>query len=328
MKQYTIGIDLGGTNMKAAIFDNDLKTITEKSVPTEAVMGPNHVMDRMIKTIMEMIHTANLSANDIKCMGMGIPGLLDPNEGLSIFSPNFPDWENIHIVKHMKTFFDFPTFIDNDVRVNLYGEWRYGAGRGHQNLVLITLGTGLGSGIITDGKVMYGTTSSAGEIGHMNMYREGRPCKCGSSGCLGRYVSAVGMVNTLIGKLNDGQRSIIEEWVERDTSKISAKMISDAYDLGDHVAIEVMHETGRILGFGLSNVINLLNPEVIIVGGGMSAAGDRLLNIVRETTAKHALKLSSSACKILQAQLGGTAGMIGAATYAIERLKLDRVAHT
>ncbi|WP_438349992.1 ROK family protein [Paenibacillus sp. FA6] len=322
MNQFTIGIDLGGTNIKAAIFNNDFKTLTEKIIPTEAAMGPDHVMDRIRETIMEMIHITNVSLTDIKCMGMGIPGLLDPHEGLSIFSPNFPDWSNIHVVNRMKTFFDFPTFIDNDVRVNLYGEWRYGSGMGYQNLVLITLGTGLGSGIVNDGKVIYGTTSSAGEIGHMNMYREGRPCKCGSSGCLGRYVSAVGMVNTCIERLNGGQRSIIQEWVGQDQSEISAKMISEAYDQGDHLAIEVMHETGRILGYGLSNVINLLNPEVIIVGGGMSAAGDRLLNIVRETTAKHALKLSNQACKIQQAQLGGRAGMIGAATYANERLKL------
>ena len=107
---------------------------------------------------------------------MGIPGLLDPKEGLSIFSPNFPNWENIHVVDRMKAVFDFPVFIDNDVRVNLYGEWRFGSGAGYRNVVLLTLGTGLGSGIINDGKVVYGTTSSAGEIGHMNMYREGRPC--------------------------------------------------------------------------------------------------------------------------------------------------------
>jgi glucokinase len=322
MSQYTIGIDLGGTNIKAAIFNSEFKTLIEKSTPTEATKGPNHVIGRIIETINEMINTTNLSLSDIKCMGMGIPGLLDPNEGLSIFSPNFPDWENIHVVNEMKTYFDFPTFIDNDVRVNLYGEWRYGSGIGCHNLVLITLGTGLGSGIINDGKVIYGKTSSAGEIGHMNMYREGRPCKCGSSGCLGRYVSAVGMVNTLIEKLNAGHRSIIQEWVGLDQSKISAKIISEAYDLGDNLAIEVMHETGRILGFGLSNIINLLNPEMIIVGGGMSAAGDRLLNTVRETVAGHALKLSSKACKIQEAQLGGRAGMIGAASYAEERLRL------
>ncbi|WP_211748640.1 ROK family protein [Paenibacillus sp. Marseille-Q4541] len=321
MSEFTIGIDLGGTNIKAAIFNNEYKTVAETSVPTEAVKGPNHVMNKMKDIITELIATSHLSLADIKCMGMGIPGLLDPDEGLSIFSPNFPDWENIHVVNIMNRFFEFPTFIDNDVRVNLYGEWRHGSGIGYDNLVLITLGTGLGSGIISNGKVMYGKTSSAGEVGHMNMYREGRPCKCGSSGCLGRYVSAVGMVNTLIEKLSTGQKSIIQEWTGQDPSRMTAKMISDAYDLGDKVAIEVMHETGRILGFGLSNVINLFNPEIIIVGGGMSAAGDRLLHIVRETTAKHALKLSNEACKIQEAQLGGRAGMIGAAIYANDRLK-------
>lgn len=322
MSHITIGIDLGGTNIKAAIFNNEFMTLTEKSIPTEAAKGPNHVMDRIIETIFEMIQITKLSLSDISCMGMGIPGLLDPYEGISIFSPNFPDWENIHVVNKMKAIFNFPTFIDNDVRMNLYGEWRYGSGIGYQNLMLITLGTGLGSGIINEGKVVYGKTSSAGEIGHMNMYREGRPCKCGSSGCLGRYVSAVGMVNTLIERLNEGQTSVIQEWVGQDPSKMTAKMISEAYDLGDQLAIEVMHDTGRLLGFGLSNVINLLNPEMIIVGGGMSAAGDRLLNIVRETTAKHALKLSSQACKIQEARLGGRAGMIGAAIYAHERLTL------
>lgn len=320
MSQYTIGIDLGGTNIKAAIFNQDFKTVVEKSVPTEAIYGPTFVLNKMKETINELLLSANLSKDDIRCMGMGIPGLLDPEEGLSIFSPNFPGWENIHVVNEMERYFGIPTFIDNDVRVNLYGEWRFGSGAGYDHLVLLTLGTGLGSGIVSDGKVLYGKTSSAGEIGHMNMYREGRPCKCGSSGCLGRYVSAIGMVNTLIERLNDGHQSIIQEWVQQDHSKITAKMISDAYDLGDKTAIEVMHETGRILGFGLSNVINLYNPEIIIVGGGMSAAGDRLLNVVRETTAKHALRLSNTACTIQVAQLGERAGMIGAAVYANERI--------
>ena len=320
MSQYMIGIDLGGTNIKAAIFNKEFKTVVEKNVQTEAIKGPTHVLNRMKETIIEMLQTSNLSQSDIRCMGMGIPGLLNPDEGLSIFSPNFPGWENIHVVNEMEDTFGIPTFIDNDVRVNLYGEWRFGSGIGFDNVVLITLGTGLGSGIVSAGNVLYGKTSSAGEIGHMNMYREGRPCKCGSSGCLGRYVSAVGMVNTFIERLNDGHKSIIQEWVQQDQSQITAKMISDAYDLGDQVAMEVMHETGRILGFGLSNVINLYNPEMIIVGGGMSAAGDRLLDVVRETTAKHALKLSNEACKIQEAQLGGKAGMIGAAVYASERL--------
>lgn len=320
ISKYIIGIDLGGTNIKSAIFNTNFERVIERSDPTEAAKGPAHVLNRIKEIVQEMMSLEGIEQTSIKCMGMGIPGLLDPDEGLSIFSPNFPEWENIHVVNQMKSHFDFPVFIDNDVRVNLYGEWFFGAGVGYKNLVLITLGTGLGSGIVNDGKVIYGTTSSAGEIGHMNMYREGRPCRCGSSGCLGRYVSAIGMVRTFTDKLEDGRSSIVLQWVGDDWTAITALMISEAYDLGDSLSIEVMHETGEILGFGLSSVMNLLNPEVIIVGGGMSAAGERLLNSVRNTIGNHALKLSSQACKIEQAKLGGQAGMIGAAAYANSKL--------
>ncbi|MDQ0060264.1 ROK family protein [Paenibacillus harenae] len=321
MSKYVIGIDLGGTNVKSAIFNTEFQTVHERSDPTEAAKGPGHVLNRMKDIVQEMMAFEGIDQTSIKCMGMGIPGLLNPDEGISIFSPNFPDWENIHVVDLMNRYFDFPVFIDNDVRVNMYGEWLFGAGTGYKNLVLITLGTGLGSGIINDGKVLYGTTASAGEIGHMNMYREGRPCRCGSSGCLGRYVSAIGMVRTLTDKLEDGRSSILMQWAGNDRTAITAKMISEAYDLGDSLAIEVMHETGELLGFGLANVINLLNPELIIVGGGMSAAGDRLLHSVRDTVQNHALKLSSRACKIEQAKLGGKAGMIGAAAYANSKIR-------
>ncbi|HTG69840.1 MAG TPA: ROK family protein, partial [Candidatus Udaeobacter sp.] len=149
---------------------------------------------------------------------------------------------------------------------------------------------------------------------------EGRPCRCGSSGCLGRYVSAIGMVRTFTEQLDLGNASIVRSWVGEEQQDITAKMISDAYDQGDALAIKVMHETGRLLGYGLSNVINLLNPELVIIGGGMSAAGDRLLKTVRDTVNSHSLKLSSQVCKVVQAALGGKAGMVGAAAYANKRL--------
>jgi glucokinase len=320
MSEYIIGIDLGGTNIKAAVFNLDLQLALEIRRATEAYKGPEHVLNKIKHIVEELMEKLNITEKSIYCMGMGVPGLLDPKEGISFFSPNFPDWENIHVVNEMKKSFSFPIFIDNDVRVNLYGEWLFGAGLKSKNLVLITLGTGLGSGIVVDGKVLYGATSSAGEIGHMNMYREGRPCRCGSSGCLGRYVSATGMVKTLVEKLEEGRTSIIEEWVNHDNSKIEAYMLSQAYDLHDNLAIEVMHETGKILGFGLANAINLFNPEIIIIGGGMSSAGDRLLNTVRETIKAHSLRISSEACKVVQAQLGDCAGMIGAASYARNRV--------
>ncbi|WP_379154161.1 ROK family protein [Paenibacillus sp. sgz5001063] len=317
---YAIGVDLGGTNIKAALFDDGFTAVGEISIPTEAAKGPAHVLTRIRLAVQMLTEEKGIGIQHIACMGMGIPGLLDPEEGLSLFSPNFPGWEHVHIVNEMRPFYDFPVFIDNDVRVNLYGEWQYGAARRYKNVVLLTLGTGLGSGIVSGGKVVYGTSFSAGEIGHMNMFRQGRPCRCGSSGCLGRYVSATGMVNTFKEKLVQGRQSIIQTWICGDLEKITALMISEAYDLDDAVAVEVMHETGVLLGYGLSNVINLLNPEVIVIGGGMSAAGDRLLCSVRETVKEHALKLSGSRCSIVQAELGGRAGTLGAAAYAYRRL--------
>ncbi|GBG11155.1 glucokinase [Paenibacillus agaridevorans] len=321
---YFLGIDLGGTHIKSALLDINLNVITERSDPTNASKGPDHVLRTMKSIVRKMMQSQGLKDEHVAGMGLGIPGLLDPKEGLSIFSPNFPGWENIHVVREMSKNLSFPVFIDNDVRVNLYGEWHYGAGKGRKNLVLITIGTGLGSGVVVDGKVLYGTTSSVGEIGHMNMYRAGRPCRCGSSGCLGRYVSAIGMVRTCVEKLESGAGSVLQTWVNGDYKAITAKLISDAYDLEDPLAIEVMHETGTLLGFGLSNVINLFNPELIIIGGGVSAAGDRLLNTVRETIRQHTLQLSSGACSVVTAHLGGRAGMIGAAAYAKERLESAR----
>lgn len=319
MKPYILGVDLGGTNIKAGLFDAAFTSIGELSMTTEAANGPAHVLERIRQAVHLLTEQQGIAMEQILCLGLGIPGLLDPEEGLSIFSPNFPEWENIHIVNEMRRFYSFPVYIDNDVRVNLYGEWQFGAGRGHSNLVLLTLGTGLGSGIVAQGKVLYGTTFSAGEIGHMNMYRNGRPCRCGSSGCLGRYVSAVGMVNTFKEKLDAGRSSIIQTWTSGDPNAITARMISEAYDLEDSLAVDVMQETGTLLGYGLANVINLLNPDVVIIGGGMAAAGDRLLHSVRETVNAHALKLAGSNCSIVQAELGSRAGTQGAAYYAYKK---------
>lgn len=320
MKRYIIGIDLGGTNIKSAVYSAAFEALVERNDPTEAAAGPIFVLDKIKRIVVDMLAELNAAQEEVKCMGMGIPGLLNPAEGLSYFSPNFPEWENIHIVQEMQNVFSFPVFIDNDVRTNLYGEWRFGAGAGVKNLMLLTLGTGLGSGIVMNGAVLYGETASAGEIGHMNMYREGRPCRCGSSGCLGRYVSAVGMVRTFTERLAEGRSSIVQERIDGKIENLTAQMISDAYDAGDGLAIEVMHETGQILGFGLAMAINLFNPGLVVIGGGMSAAGERLFASAREIVTKHSLRVSSQACTIVTAQLGGNAGRVGAAFYGSGRL--------
>lgn len=322
MHSYYIGIDLGGTNIKGSIFDENMKLLLEQRLSTEASYGSEHVLGRILHVINEMMNSLGVTRTEIKGIGMGIPGLLNREQGISLFSPNFTNWENIPIVNWFQEKLQIPVFIDNDVRVNLYGEWHFGAGKGSNHIVLLTIGTGLGSGIVMDGRVLYGATASAGEIGHMNMYRDGRPCKCGSSGCFGRYVSALGILRTLKEKINvKGYDSIITKWVNGNLDEITAIMVSKAYDMGDLAAVETLHETGEILGFGLTNIINLFNPEIIIIGGGVAAAGERLLSRAREIVDSRALKISNSKCTIKTALLGDAAGMLGAAIYAKQRLE-------
>lgn len=321
MKCCYLGIDLGGTNIKAAVFDAEFQKLGESRVPTCVQEGTSAVLHRMEQAARTVLADAGVSLDAVECMGIGVPGLLDRKAGLSLFSPNFPGWENVPVKEWFENCLGIPVFIDNDVRMNLYGEWKFGAGRGKENLVLLTLGTGLGSGVVMDGRALYGATDSAGEIGHMNVYYEnGRPCRCGSSGCLGRYVSALGLLRTVREKLSEGRESLLLDWAGNDPEQITAKMVSDAYDAGDSVAVEGLRETGEILGLGLVNVINLYNPELVIIGGGMCAAGERLLAPARELVNRRALKISRAACSIVTAQLGDGAGMLGAAVYGAQQL--------
>lgn len=312
---YYLGIDLGGTYIKAGLFNERLELLSSCKKESGARYDSSVVLQQIEKCGEQLIFDHQIEVSDIACMAIGVPGLMDRQNGISVFSPNFANWQDVHIKEWFEDKWKIKTVIDNDVRMHLYGEWHFGAGKNVNDLVLIALGTGLGSGIIMDGRVLYGTSDSAGELGHMNMYQHGRTCRCGSSGCLGRYVSATGMVNTFKEKLASGKTSIILKWVD-DVEAITAKMISLAYDQGDKLAIETFNETGELLGFGLANVINLFNPKKIIISGGLANARERLLKPACKAAGEHALKISWSNCEITTALLGSKAGMYGAGYYA------------
>ncbi len=316
MEKYYIGMDMGGTFIKVSLFDEALRKIDEVRMATGSQRGSVHVTGKMVAAAKLLLEKTGTKAEAVISMGIGVPGLLDVDQGISRFSPNFSDWEDVPVVEIMQDKLHIPTYIDNDARVNLYGEWQGGAGKHKKNIVLITLGTGLGAGAVIDGKVAYGATNSALELGHMNMFREGRPCRCGSSGCLGRYVSALGIIRTVHEKLEAGMESVLTEWVNGDLAQLTAAMVSQAYDTGDKVARETLHETGEILGYGLCNVISLFNPDIIIIGGGVSHAGERLLKETRRIVDERAIRISRAACEIVTAGLGDAAGMLGAAIYA------------
>ncbi|GAA2972964.1 ROK family protein [Lentilactobacillus parakefiri] len=323
MTSYYQGVDLGGTNIKAGLFDEDFTMVKKLHMPTHEEKGPTVVLNRIWTACQQLMADAEITSDDIVAAGFGIPGQMDVEKGISIFSPNFTDWKDVSVVQWLQDKLGQPVFIDNDVRVNLYGEMAFGAGRGHRNVALVTIGTGLGVAVLINGEVLYGASNSVGEIGHMNMYRHGRPCACGSTGCLGRYVSARGIVKTMQEKLADGKSSIVGDWMAQG-QKLTTKLISEAVAKGDLTAIEVFKETGELLGFCLGNVINLYNPDTLILGGGVSVAGEPLFKYTRETLAHHSLPVAREACEMTMAQLGDEAGMVGAAVYAGQGLSAKR----
>ncbi len=313
-----IGIDLGGTNIKTGIFDDKLHRIAENWGPTESETDSQTVINNIFKCVEGLLKKANASVKQVEFIGMGIPGLMDIKKGLSVSSPNFQNWQNVEIVKMFEQKYSVPVFIDNDVRVNLYGElWARHLEKHPEinNVFLVTLGTGLGAALYLDGHVVHGKTFSAGEFGHMNMVRSGgRPCNCGSSGCLARYVSGRGIVVTAKNLLVNYPDSILSQ-----SSEFTAKDISAAYDKGDQLAVETYKRTGQMFGFGLGNVINLLNPDLIIIGGGMAKAKDRLMKYAKETVNHHAMGIPVRHTKFEYAKLGQKAGMVGAVIMAKEQ---------
>lgn len=304
---WTIGVDLGGTNIKIGLFDDQLALQAQHWLPTPATAPPAATLTAITAGIRTLLaaHPGPLTA-----IGLGIPGLVDAQRGLSLFSPNFPQWQNVPVSATLAQSFGVPVRIDNDVRVNTIGEWRQGAGRGVQDLVMLTIGTGLGAGVVVDGHMLRGATNSAGEVGHMNMFRRGRPCNCGSQGCLSRYVSAVGIVQTY-------QEKRAGQHLPADPAA-TPKTIQHAAEAGEAAAIATYQAAGTLLGYGLTNIVNMYNPSVIIIGGGVAGAGDWLLRPARQIVADHALAIPGHACRIVTAALGNTAGMRGAAQLVRE----------
>lgn len=319
-----IGVDLGGTNIKMGLLDENFTAVWTGSVPTESLKGSRVVMGNLIRGLHQLFDENNLAQDAVSVLGIGVPGQMDIKAGLSIFSPNFKDWDNVDVVAQIQREFDVPVFMDNDVRVNLYGEWQFGNGQDLADVVMVTLGTGLGAAAVVDGQMLYGQSNSAAELGHMNMVREGgRPCACGSSGCFARYVSARGILWTVRDHLDAGEHSILEDWTHGEFDAMTPKMVSLAFDDGDALAKQVYAETSEMLGFGLANVINLYNPSRIIIGGGVANAGERLLGPARDIAMSHSLKVASKDCDIVTAELGSIAGAYGAAYMGALRLAQD-----
>lgn len=320
MSKVIIGVDLGGTNVKTAIVSEEKKIIAKESRPTQAAEGPGAIMDLMAECVTDLMRANGLDMSQALAAGFGAPGPMNWQTGIVFEPPNLPGWKNVPLAEEMQKRLQIPCYVDNDANAACYGEYWLGAGQGAESIVVFTLGTGVGGGIVVFGQLLRGIDGTAAELGHITVQRDGRLCGCGSRGCLEAYASVTGMKRTAMEGWASAETAL-KQMCGGDPEALTGALIFNAAKAGDTYALHVFRETAIWLGVGAASMVNVLNPERIILCGGMIAAGDMLLSTVRETVAANAFDVPARRCEILPAGLGSDSGVIGCAGCALARYR-------
>lgn len=313
-----IGVDLGGTNIKAGLVDiDDGKVLFHKSVPTLAREGHDAVMQRMADVILETIQASGVDKSSVKGAGVSAPGLLDMDKGLVLFLPNLPgQWPNVPLQATIVEKTGLPTFILNDARAITNGEWRYGAGRGVDTIVCFAVGTGIGGGLIVNGQLHLGIGGTAGELGHQTIDFNGPVCGCGNHGCLEAFASGPAITTMGIKAVTQGRTTSIGKLVDYDLNKITPEVIADAANAGDAIAQDIYNLAGTYIGIAICNILVTVGPRKVVIGGGVAAAGDLLLEPIRRTLRERVFVVPVNEVEVVRAQLGSDAGVLGVAQWA------------
>lgn len=324
MKRYVIAVDLGGTNIKIAVVKDEKKILRKINLATKIYKDKDSLIAGLSKICVELVNESGLRKRDILGIGIGAPGLIDSTKGIIHHLVNIKGFREVPLKRLMEKKTAIPVFLDNDVNVMTLGELYHGAGKGARNMLCITLGTGVGGGIVIDGRLYRGSSLSAGEIGHMPLNERGPKCNCGGFGCMEKSVGNKYIVETAVRKIKEGRKTIIMKLVSASPTKggqggkdnlrrITPQVISMAEKKGDRLAASVWEEIGCHLGVTLAGVINLLNPERIVIGGGVADAGKILFDAIRKTVRERAMRVPGRCARIVKAKLGQDAGLIGAA---------------
>ena len=358
--KYSIGVDLGGTDIKAGLVSSEGDISCRVVLSTDVEVGsPKLVAARIAEAVRQVLVKAETADDEVISkldrallpsypdtdtlkigVGLGAPGLIIAETGVIHFSPNFPGWTDIPLVDYVNTEFaklgaskivvehnpqthtngkyePVLKAMDNDVNAMTLGEFRHGAGVGYKNIVALTLGTGVGGGVVIDGQVYHGSQNTAGELGHTVVEPDGRYCGCGNQGCLEAYAGAKNIVERTQEKIEAGCSTILATATTNEAS-LTPRKIAEAAQAGDQLAIEVFAETGRYIGIALTSIAHILNPQIAIIGGGIAEAGEELLfEPIRAEFSKRAMDIPAR-MKIVKAHLGNDAGIVGSAMLAFE----------
>jgi glucokinase len=309
--KYAIGVDLGGTNIKIGIVSDRGKLIKFNSIKTEANGGIKKVISNISKGIEEI-----LAKNKLKIQGIGIgcPGVISPKTGIVENAPNLPKWKNIKLGKIIKKEFGYNVFVENDANAAAIGELIFGAGKKYSSFIMVTLGTGVGGGIVFKNKIFRGNFGAAGEIGHLSINLKGPKCNCGSTGCIEAYIGNQYLKKIVKNELPEYPSSKIWNLIEGNLSKISPRIIQNAMELGDKYALSVVVRVGNQLGVALASLSNVLDISTFIIGGGIAGFGKPLFDATKSTISERVLQSMKQRVVVIPAILKNEAGIKGASS--------------
>jgi glucokinase len=312
-----LAFDLGGTKIAFGVVAENGEVLGSDKIETLAKQGPEQAIQRVNLAAQSLLQKLNIKPQELIGIGIASPGPLDISKGCVDGSPNLPGWTGYSIEQGLSSFFNLPARIDNDANAAALGEYKFGAGKNKKNMVYITVSTGIGGGVIVDGRLMRGANGNAAELGHLTLNINGPACPCGANGCFEMYASGTAIARRTREAIQAGAPSQILS-LAGSLEKISTHHILAALQKEDELAKKIWNETTEYLGRGLAVVINTFNPELIVVGGGVTAAGELLFTPVREKALRYAFPRLAAVCSIVPAGLGSNVGVVGAAACAFE----------
>lgn len=312
-----VGIDLGGTTFNVVLISEEREMLLSREADTHAAEGHMAVLSRMAALAKELIGEAGIPASSVRGVGVGLPGVLRLSKGETVYLPNLPGrWPDVPVEAILEEKIGMPAYILNDVRSFTLGEKTFGAGRHVQNMVCLAIGTGIGGGIVIDGGLYLGNGGTAGEVGHQTVLPDGPLCGCGNRGCLETLASGPAIAAAGMRAVAQGLTTKMREMAGGDLNAITPKLVALAAGAGDEIAQEIYHKAGTYIGIAVSNLITVLTPQMVVIGGGVARAGDLLMVPIRETVGERVRTTPPDYAQIVLAELGTDAGAMGAAEWA------------
>lgn len=326
-EKLILGVDIGGTKIAAAVVTDEGKVISRGYGSTSAQAGPQVVIDNIFATIDRTISSSNVVLSQLSGIGIAAAGIIDSKKGKVIFSPNLPGWHEVPLGDAVHQRFNVSTYLGNDASLAALGEWCFGVKKQVANLIYVTVSTGIGGGIICNGKPYTGVLGAAGEIGHMTIDVNGPRCNCGNVGCWETLASGTALAREAVKHIEEGASTSIVEFAGGDLTRVDAKVVFEAAKQGDKLANQLIARLGYYLGVGLANLVNIFNPELILIGGGVAKMGNLLLAPAIKVVEERAFTTSATSVQIRPALLGDDSSILGAVAFVLDNLAEGSTIH-